>query len=154
MTLRAKILATFGGMLLCMVAVFYSASRTILLDSFEALEEQRIVKNLDRVRDALAAEVEQLDFITRDWAWWDETCAYIADRNEAFERMNLNDVTLAALKIDAIAFMDPEGRIVQAIGFDRLAGVKAPFPEAIARHLSPDSPCSRTARATTGPRGS
>ncbi|MCC6450844.1 MAG: PAS domain-containing protein [Candidatus Aureabacteria bacterium] len=140
MTLRAKILATFGGMLLCMVAVFYSASRTILLDSFEALEEQRIVKNLDRVRDALAAEVEQLDFITRDWAWWDETCAYIADRNEAFERMNLNDVTLAALKIDAIAFMDPEGRIVQAIGFDRLAGVKAPFPEAIARHLSPDSP--------------
>lgn len=140
MTLRAKILAVFGGMLLGMIAVFYASSRLILLGSFARIEEERLIRNLDRVRDSLSAEVEQLDFITRDWAWWDETCAYIGRRNEAFAKENLNDVTLSALKIDAIVFLDASGRTVYATGFDRAGGVKAPLPEGLAARLAPGSP--------------
>ena len=135
MTLRAKILAVFGGMLLCMIAVFYAASRVILLGSFARIDEERLVRNMDRVRDSLFSEVEQLDFITRYWAWWDETCGYVGGRNEAFVRGNLNDVTLAALKIDAIVFTESSGRVFYATGFERGRGVKAPLPKGLEKHL-------------------
>lgn len=140
MTLRAKILAVYSGMIVCLIAVFYSATRFILLASFTGIEEDRVMRNMERVGSALAGEVEQLDFITRDWAWWDETCAYVAGRDEEFFRRNLNDVTLGALKIDAIVFVDPAGGVVYGTGFDGGAGAKTPLPGELARALVPGGP--------------
>lgn len=135
MTLRSKTLLIFCFTLAGLVSILYAASKLILLSSFAHLEEQRAVRNAKMADGSIGNEVENLDYITRDWAWWDETYAYVADRNEAFEKDNLNDITIAALKLNAIIFINGAGRTVFATGFDPERGERTPLPDGLSEYI-------------------
>ncbi|MDD5557186.1 MAG: CHASE4 domain-containing protein [bacterium] len=135
MTIRSKTFLIFFAALGGSTAIILAASRFILLPSFFILEEQRLLRNVARVRGIVEREVEALDYITRDWAWWDEAWRFVADRNETFIRHNLNDTTLGALNLDALLFINAEGRIVFETGFDRAEGTMAPLPDGMREYV-------------------
>ena len=126
-TLRTRSLLVFCITLGGSIVLLYIFSRVILLTSFGRLDEQQTARNMERVGDVLAREVKELDYITRDWAWWDETYAFIAHRNETFIKNNLNDTTIEALKLNAILFIDQGNRIVYETGFDPRKEIKSPL---------------------------
>lgn len=89
MGLREKTALTMGVALLALIAVLYLGSRRIIQDGFAHIEERDARKDVERVLLALAERRSTMELSVQDWSYWDDTYAFVQDRNEAFIRDNL-----------------------------------------------------------------
>ncbi len=71
-------------------------------------------KNTVRVSGAIRNYSTALNIKLRDWAQWDDTYAFINDRNETYKESNLANTTLANLEINFMLFLNSEGDVVFA----------------------------------------
>ncbi len=118
MLLRQKILLFTGLTLLGLLVALALISSAIWLDSAAHLEQQQTQQDLNRAIAALSGELAALDRFTNDWAGWDDTYAFIADRNADYIAANLTDATLAQSEINTILYVDLTGQIVYSKTFD------------------------------------
>ncbi|RJX36163.1 MAG: HAMP domain-containing protein [Desulfurivibrio sp.] len=118
MSLKNKIII----LLLCLFGVYavmeYGVQRFVLLPAFVRLELNAARSNTERAIQALEREVELLIPSATDWATWDDTYQFMADRNADYHNANLNAVALESLKANLLAFYDVEGRRVWGLGYD------------------------------------
>lgn len=135
MTLRQKTLLIIGVTLVSLVGVLYSASSTILLRGFSHIEQQETRENVKRVQEALANDLAQLNITTRDWAEWDETYAFIENRNKAYINTYLNDNNIASIKLNLMLYVHSSGRIVYGKGFDLAHQKSIPISQNLKKYL-------------------
>ncbi len=125
---------------LALVCVISLVTALIINNSFSELEQDHAQRNLERARNAMAQELAALDDILVDWAVWDDAKDFVLGRAPHFRQSNLNDQTLASLRLTAIAFLDRNARVVWAQGFDPVLGRQAPVPTGFLTELLPGSP--------------
>jgi len=118
MQLRKKTILIFGITLLCLIAILYTTSQFILIESFKQLEEQDAKKNIERARDALFDDVNRLNSISGDYASRDDTYNYVQDGNEAFIEANVNPSALVNLRINFMLFYNISGHFLYGEGID------------------------------------
>lgn len=134
-SLRGKsLILTLLGLAVLLTALFVT-SHIILLDSYRQLEKQQTRRNVERVRDALASELDNLDRAANDWASWDDSYAYIAERNQDYRASNLVPSTFSQLSINLMAFVHSDGGLVYAGHYDRDTAEAWPVPESFRRRL-------------------
>jgi PAS domain S-box-containing protein len=139
MTLRRKTLLIICTALGALIAVLYSVSSTILMGDYADLEQQNTHKNVERVLDALANELANLDMKASDWAVWDDTYAFIENANPAYIQSNLTDTALVDLKVNTMLFFNTANRVVFGKAVDLASEKEVPVPPSIHAHLSADS---------------
>jgi signal transduction histidine kinase/CheY-like chemotaxis protein len=110
--LRSKIIALVVLLFAVMALAQLLVQRVILLPSFAQLERQAAKTDLERVTYALAGDIEQLGITARDWANWMDTFQFMLDRNRAYVDANLNTDAIASLKLNALVFIDLQGRFI------------------------------------------
>ena len=71
MTLRVKTLGIVTVTLVGLILVLIFSNRQIVLGSFSDLEEEDIRRNVNRVEEALATELAEIDISARDYALGD-----------------------------------------------------------------------------------
>ena len=94
----------------------------IILPKFLAVEEREARKDTIRCVDAILREAEHMLVLAGDWALWDDTYAFMADRNQAYIDSNLAWNSLIESGIDLVYFCDPTGAVVAGSAFDRENG--------------------------------
>ena len=134
-TLLAIVMTTIG-----LIAVLLFSQRMVLLPYFEREQTQTVHLNLQRVLSALDTEFTSLMQTSRDWAKWDDTYAYVQDRNTMFWRANLQTGTFQDLQLNLFALLDAEGQIVFAINYNLSSERAEPLPAALVRQIQPGSP--------------
>ncbi len=139
MTLRKATFLLTGLGSLALLAVLLFSTHAILDSSFLTLEQAVTRKNVERAQNTIADELQKLDDILVDWAVWDDTFLFMQGRGKDFISSNLNDRTLASLRLSAIVFLDAQGRALLAQGVDPARGAKAPLPEGLMDRLQPGS---------------
>src|SRR5262245_1044256 len=77
MLLRTRIALIVTLVVLLYASADHVAQRMVVLPRFSALEKQEARKDLERVRLALTAELDQLDARCLEWAAWDETYDFV-----------------------------------------------------------------------------
>lgn len=103
---------------------------------FLALEQREVKINTNRVEDALQTRVDDQAAKLGDWAQWDDTYTFIADRNNEYIQSNLQSEAFGLLHVDMIVLTDISGNIIfQKYVHD---GQEETFPESFSRHLSED----------------
>ncbi len=140
MTLRNKTLLVIGATLLGLLALLYLVAQTILLAGFVRLEEQEVRGSVQRVLDALAADLEALDATAGDYAGWDDTYAFASDGNVVYVETNLIDQTYANLRLNVFVIVDAAGQLRYGASYDAAQNEVGPMPAALAEHLAPGSP--------------
>jgi signal transduction histidine kinase/DNA-binding response OmpR family regulator/HPt (histidine-containing phosphotransfer) domain-containing protein len=140
MTLRGKTLLAVGITLVALLAVLGATLSGIVLSGFNAVEEQDTRQNTQRVQEAIAADIGQLVLTSQDWAEWDDAYTYVADENDAFADGNLNDATLAHLKLSLMLFLRADGTTKFGTGFDLAQGKPVPVPPTLLKQLTADNP--------------
>jgi len=114
------------SIVLAVVALFlvlYLPIRTILLDNYLALEREDVARTAQQLQLLIHTHFQDLQRIVRDYGWWDDTYAYLSDRDarylDNYELQTLlnNDVDLVVLfdKNGQVAFgrmLSPEGDAV------------------------------------------
>jgi len=138
MTLRKKTMVIVGAAILALMALLYVSSRTILLDSFARLEDEATQRDVQRVLNAVDGQLQELDTTTHDWASWDDTYQYMADRSPGYVESNLLDDTFVTLRLNALLLVGPSGELVSGKAFDLQAEEEIPVSEALVGHLAPE----------------
>ncbi len=136
MTLRKKILLIITVTFLSLIVILYFASQTLLLDSFNKLEEQNTRQNIERALSALSNDLSSLDATAGDWAGWDDTYAFIEDANTDYIESNLIDGTFIQLRLNFMLFINTSGRVVFSKAFDLHSEEEIPVPQSLQKHLS------------------
>ena len=139
MNLRKKTLLLTICPMLGLVAVLYSCLSVVLQRSYAQLERQDAQRNLERIAEVITSDLEQLQFLTEDWAAWDDAYTFLEDVNPQFIDSNFEDNVFASLELNFIIFASVEGEIVHGKGYDLEAEESIPIPVSLQQQLDKDS---------------
>jgi sensor domain CHASE-containing protein len=110
-SIRGKLMALQTALLAGFVTfVAWQLDRTItgLTDSFERLSA---IEDMNRVLFAFGQEAETLTRQARDYAAWNDTCAFIESGDQAYVEANLSDAMFAANAIDHLFLFTLDGSV-------------------------------------------
>ena len=149
MTLRVKTLGIVTVTLVGLIAVLIVSNWQIVLGSFSDLEEEDIRRNVQRVQEALATELDEIDISARDYALADlslETLVSLFNDHavrETPDGKNALAGLIADLKLNIFLLADADGRIVWGRGYDEESRDLVPVPKGLLPHLTPNNPLFR-----------
>lgn len=109
MSLRRKTLVIIGVVLASLVVLLVALSQTVLLDSFRQLEEREMRQNVLRAVNALDEELATLNTSCADYAYWDDTYAYVQYRTADYLEVTLTDDSLLNVGVDVVTILDAAG---------------------------------------------
>ncbi len=118
MKLRSKVIGILIAITVFFLIVDYTIQRKIIFPTYITLEKAAVVENLQRVKEAITNEIEHLDTLCIDWAFWDDTYNYVEDRNKDYEQSNLVVETFITGKLNLIMFVDPAGKLIAQNSYD------------------------------------
>ncbi len=140
MSLYSKVVLLLCALFATYGAVDYAVQRAVILPSFEALEADLARTDMDRVRRAIDGELTQLQTFCADWGNWLETYEFVAGEKPEFIDENMTPATLEAAGLDAVAFVDPEGRFIWRKGVDPATRADLEFQWLAGTGLGPHHP--------------
>jgi diguanylate cyclase (GGDEF)-like protein/PAS domain S-box-containing protein len=101
----------------------------ILIGSFRRIEFAEMQQRARQLKQALEADLRQLDVDDRDYAEWDDASAFLRTANPAFISANFISETLGTMRIDIVWIVDPHGQTLYSAYRDReTAKVISPAP--------------------------
>ncbi|MEO8608709.1 MAG: CHASE4 domain-containing protein [Chloroflexota bacterium] len=140
MSLRIKTLLIIGGVLAALVLILYIITQTVLVKSFDQLEEQNAREHVQRALNTLSDQLNTLSSNTFDYAFWDDTYQFVQDSNQDYITANLDNVFLVNLGVNLEAFIDPDGKTVFIKAVDLQTGLERPIPDGLEPYISAGSP--------------
>ncbi|MGB9640922.1 MAG: EAL domain-containing protein [Anaerolineales bacterium] len=111
-SLRTKTLLTTAITIFLLTGVLYGFSSTYWFNTLKNIEQENIKKDLQRVQISFQREMENLSAITNDWAAWDDTYNFIENPDEEYIQTNLVPSTFSGLKLNLIAIINQDGKII------------------------------------------
>lgn len=141
MTLRKKTILITGAATLLLLAAIYLLASRILLSGFSDLEISDTTRNVQRATGAITNDNSELEGITRDWATWDDTYAYIEDRNDDYFLGNLaEDTSWINNQLNLMIYVNSAGEIVFSGAYDLVQEQRVEVPPSMLAQITPDSP--------------
>ena len=84
MNIRKKIIIVVTLVMIGLIGTLFVFARLIILNNSIILEQKDIMVDLDQAVDSIKAEVQNLDVMTADWAYWDDTYQFLTDQNQFY----------------------------------------------------------------------
>ena len=112
MKIRIKI---FLIVLVVFTLVFFGVSKIVTkieVANFEKLEKNAVTDKVMMAQAALNGKFEDLSVKLSDWSQWDDTYAFVDDKNQDYIDANLNPNSLLQLRINFIVIKNEKGEIV------------------------------------------
>lgn len=128
MSLRTKTFLAIGVTLGALTLVMYLSSHFFLLDNYVALEKYNGITDVNRAANALDEQLDNLDTITRDWAYWDQSYAFVQDGNPAFIETNTVGATFENLNVNIMMLYNNSGKLVYGKAYDIAGHKEVPVP--------------------------
>jgi sensor domain CHASE-containing protein len=116
--IKTRSVAILLGTFIPLIAFVCLSVGLILLREHADLERRLVHRHTLRAVRAIQSELRALHTLNSDWAAWDDTCAFIVDRNMAYRQANLMDETFVSMQLSLLAFLDSEGKEVWLQMFD------------------------------------
>ena len=107
------------------------SSQTILLSSFQNLEQEDTLKNVEWVQNAIETQYDYLDHIAMDWGYWDDTYEFIRTSDPEYIDSNLGNESLVDLEINLFLFFNASGDLVYSKYVDLNTGEAMLLPDGV-----------------------
>ena len=104
------------------------AARIVVLKGFCKIEAQHIRLDVERVMSEFSNIYLRLGSKAGDWAPWDETYAFVHDRDERYIKENLMPNTLINLNVNFMLFFNNSKKLVYGKLIDLASGKDVPVP--------------------------
>lgn len=118
MSLKIKIVAIMGSVLLLMVLLNIGVLRTVILPQFQSLEREEAMTNMERVSQYFANEVEGIGRTVVDWSHWDSTFYFAKGQGPGYVEDNLSADSMSSLGMNLFAIYDAEGALLWGLMLD------------------------------------
>jgi PAS domain S-box-containing protein len=140
MKLRLKTLSIVGVTIAGLTGVLYAASSSILLGSLVQAEEQEATQVVKGVLNVFGQTADDFNSRFADWSAWDDTYAFIQNRDREFIASNLVPEGLDNLRVNIALFVNTKGKIVYSTGLDSAKLKLIPVPEALKQRITLSDP--------------
>ncbi len=132
MSLRKRTVVGATVVFIFVLGITLLIVRYVLGSNFLQFEQQAQQRNVQQVTAILENEVDGLATITgSDWAYWDDTYQFAQDHNQEYINANITPFTFTSLKIDAIVYLDTQGRIFYQRAYDRQTEKDVPLSDGL-----------------------
>lgn len=138
MTLYKRTLLVVALTLITLVIIVYVSSQIILLRGYQTLEQQATVDNVQRIRNSLVEQTEDLTSLAADWARWDDTYQFVDDLNQAYIDSNLVDQPFGT-GLYALFYVNKDAEIVYEKAVDSTSLTRVAVPPALRAQIAPGS---------------
>jgi diguanylate cyclase (GGDEF)-like protein len=154
MTLRRNVLITITLIFIALIGTLFLLTHQIVAAGFLQQELRDTRLDTERAVNSINQELAALTTQTRDWAFWDDTYAFMADHNDAYVRSNLSHADqLVQARLDVMVYLDREGRLVAARAIDTQHSRFRQLPLGLAAQLTPGSPLLAQTNGASGVSG-
>ncbi|WP_048129185.1 sensor histidine kinase [Methanosarcina lacustris] len=96
----------------------FTFTHNMQLSTFLELEKADTLKNVERVQNAVVARQGYIDYLVQDWACWNDTYQFIEDRNQQYIDVDLQNETLAGIRVNIMIFVNESGNVIYAKSVD------------------------------------
>lgn len=112
--MRKQVLTIASIVVICLITfgLIYAAMSIFVGRQFTKLEDQSVQQNAARAVDLLEAQVDMLGVQSSDWAFWDDTYDFMANRNKAYIASNMANESIKELGLTYMLFYDTNGALV------------------------------------------
>lgn len=110
-SLRLRVIIEIVLSVLALLLILFFPLRAILLGSFKTLEWNDVQRTAQQLQLLVRVQQNDLARIVRDYAWWDDTYNYMADRNARYLENYALD-TLLNNDMDVVVLLDTSGALV------------------------------------------
>lgn len=107
---RQAILGFLCIFTLSMFIALFIANR-ILTDQLQVFETELAETNARRAANAVLSDIEKLDALVKDWAWWEDSVAFLEGRAPNYIDDNITPGVFKDQALDAIIFLKPDGSV-------------------------------------------
>lgn len=112
MSLRVKAVLILIGLTAAYAMITLSVQRLGVSPMFEKLEQEYARKDLLRCAYALEDEISRLASSAADWAYWDDTYAFVSAPDSRYLESNLTQSAFAELRVHMIYYYDLKAEFV------------------------------------------
>ena len=118
MSIKSKIVLILSAFIVCYAGLNYAIQHMVIEPSFVNLEKDEATKDIRRCVQAIQREIEHLTALAHDWAAWDDTYAFVDDRNEEYIKANLVEETFTDTPLNLIFVVNTAGQVVWGQTYD------------------------------------
>ena len=153
MNIRWKVTVLLAALFTVLGAAGILVAKTILIPSFAELERNDAKVGMRRVQYALDSTLNQLGLSAGGWGNWTDAYRFMQDHNHTFIDEQMTLAGLKQLNINALMFVDLDGRFATSITHDFGSDRPLDLDFMQASSLAPDFPWRgnlRSGRTVTG----
>lgn len=122
MNIRGKTLSVIASSLLMTALANFFVLKVLVFPTFLELEQQAASSNIQRVIEAINAEVDDVDTMLWDYSSWDDSYKYATGGYNSYPEGNLAVETLQNLHLDIVEVYNANRDNLFATVFDRKEG--------------------------------
>jgi sensor domain CHASE-containing protein len=104
MKLRIKTLMLLSVIFTVLFIILTTVTRTIILTSFQDLEDQSVERNIQRAIKMFFYEFDSIKKSSYDWSAWNDTYNFVENRNQNYIDNNLQDISFEGIGINIMMF--------------------------------------------------
>ncbi|WP_229392366.1 CHASE4 domain-containing protein [Methanosarcina sp. DH2] len=113
----------------------FTFTHNMQLSNFLELEQVDTTENVERVQNAVSARQGYINYVVQDWACWDDTYQFIEDGNQQYIDVDLQNETLAGIRINVMLFVNDSGDLVYAKSVDVNSAEEKPVPQGLLKMI-------------------
>ena len=139
MKLREKTLLVIGVTLIGLVGFLYATASTIMIKHVRDLEREHTADGVKRALNNLSENLADLRVPVRQLAAWDDTYAFMQNKNDDYIENNLSKDTFLDYNLNLALLIDRNGRPLFSKSFDLKSRQLYSVPSSLSLHLKPGS---------------
>ncbi|TVP45743.1 MAG: diguanylate cyclase [Halomonas sp.] len=120
-SLRFRFFAALGGLLIFAMVSLGALSKWLVFPALQAEERLAIKQELNRVERSITLNQQDLHTHVRDWAYWDDTYAFIQDQNPRYAEVNFSQEMFETISYQAMGFFTTAGEVYFLAGVDPIS---------------------------------
>ena len=153
MRLRSKTLIVFGLTLFLLVLTLYISAGSIIFQSFDDLERQAVIDDMNKTIDHFHYASSSLELLTRRVAFGLDTGGFISGNDSYYLESNLTNEDMKSLDLNVIIFLNDSNDIVYKKAYDPELDSEVTFSEGLLLILSEENPLLPSAINNYAPSG-
>ena len=118
MSIRWRTILIISLAFIVIISLTTLYTNSVIFKTNRIIEDKEVRSKAKLVLRVLNNEIESIDTVCKDWAYWDDSYKFVADRNEEYIKSNLVNETFIDLKLNMIVFVDMNKHIVYAKAYD------------------------------------
>jgi len=137
-TLRAKTVLIVVVTQLALLVILAAPLRLHWLANFRRLEAQMLTTDVNRAMNGIVSDIQALDMLNTSYAIWDDTYAFVDDRNQDYIKNNFYDQPFVDNRLNLVLLVDSSGQVVFGKAFDLTTRRAVPLPDRLQQISSHD----------------